>query len=85
MPWKPWIDIEPDDTSNAAAQALYQKTRNPGTHKISDLTRITSLTPEASAQIRKLRDAVFGGAEGLTPREKESAALVTSSFNGCAH
>ena len=85
MPWTPWIDIEPDDTSNATAQALYKKARNPVTRKLGDLTRITSLTPQASELIKKLCDAVFGGGNGLTPREKEIAALVTSSFNGCVH
>ncbi len=85
MPWTPWIDIEADDTSNAEAQALYQKARNPVTQKLSDLTRITSLTPQASELIKKLCDAVYGAADGLTPRDKEIAALVTSSFNGCVH
>ena len=85
MPWNPWVLIEPDDTNDPAVQDLYKKARNPITGKLSDLTRITSATPEAAAMIKQLCDVVFGGADGLTPREKEIAALVTSSFNGCVH
>lgn len=85
MPWTPWIQIEDDDTSNESGRSLYHKTRNPLTRKISDLTRITSLTPETSELIYKLSQAVYQNADGLTAREKEIAALVTSSFNGCVH
>jgi len=85
MPWKPWIHVEPDDTSNEDARKLHDRTRNPITHEISDLTRITSLTPETSELINQLCEAVYRNATGLTVREKEIAALVTSSFNGCVH
>ncbi len=70
MPWVPWIRIEEDDTSKEG---------------ISDLTRITSLTPEVSNRIDRLCTAVYRNASGLTAREKEIAALVTSSFVGCVH
>ena len=85
MPWVPWIQIEKDDTSNEEARQLYLKTKNPLTGKISDLTRITSLTPEVSNHIDNLCSAVYKNATGLTAREKEVIALVTSSFIGCVH
>ena len=85
MPWLPWIQIEKDDTSNEEVQQLYKKTRNPLSGEISDLTRITSLTPEVSAHLDSLCSSVFKSASGLTVREKEIAALVTSSFIGCVH
>jgi hypothetical protein len=69
MPWTPWIQIENDD----------------GSAKISDLTRITSLTPDVSKLIDDLCRAVYRSASGLTVREKEIVALVTSSFIGCVH
>lgn len=53
--------------------------------KISDLTRITSLTPEVSENISTLGSAVYRNATGFTAREKEIIALVTSSFIGCVH
>lgn len=71
MPWVPWIQIKKDNTSKRG--------------EISDLTRITSLTPEVSNYIDKLCSAVYRNASGLTAREKEVAALVTSSFIGCVH
>jgi len=85
MPWNPWIHVEADDTSSEDAKNLYEGTRNPITREISDLTRITSLTPETSQLINQLCEAVYRNATGLTAREKEIAALVTSSFNGCVH
>jgi len=85
MPWIPWIQIEKDDSSNEEVKKLYQKTRNSLTGKISDLTRITSLTPEVSNHLDRLCLAVYKNAVGLTVREKEIAALVTSSFIGCVH
>ena len=51
----------------------------------SDLTRITSLTPAISKCIDDLCSAVYRNASGLSMREKEIAALVTSSFIGCVH
>jgi len=85
MPWVPWIQIEKDDTPNEEVQQLYKKTRNTVTGKISDLTRLTSLTPEVSKHIDSLCSAIYKNASGLTVREKEIAALVTSSFIGCVH
>jgi len=85
MPWTPWIQIEKDDSSKEEVQQLYEKTRNSLTGKISDLTRLTSLTPEVSIHLDSLCSAVYKNASGLTPREKEIAALVTSSFVGCVH
>jgi len=85
MPWKPWIQFEKDDTSNEEVKQLYKDTRNKLTGEISDLTRITSLTPEVSNIIDNLCLAVYQNASGLTVREKEIAALVTSSFVGCVH
>jgi hypothetical protein len=85
MPWNPWISVEADDTTHAAAKTLYRKTKNPLNGKISDLTRITSLTPEVAEAIHSLCAAVYKTSSGLTAREKEVLALVTSSFIGCVH
>ncbi len=85
MPWKPWIQIEKDDSSKEEVSLLYKKTRNSLTGKISDLTRLTSLTPEFATHLDSLCSAVYKNASGLTIREKEIVALVTSSFIGCVH
>ncbi|MCP4671004.1 MAG: hypothetical protein GY857_06835 [Desulfobacula sp.] len=85
MPWIPWIQIEKDDSSKEEVNLLYKKTRNALTGKISDLTRLTSLTPEISTHLDGLCSAVYKNASGLTIREKEIVALVTSSFVGCVH
>ena len=85
MPWVPWIQIEQDDTSEEEVKQLYKKTRNSLTGKISDLTRLTSLTPKVSNHLDSLCSAVYRDAVGLTVREKEIVALVTSSFIGCVH
>ena len=85
MSWVPWIQIEKDDTSKEEVKQLYKKTENSLTGKISDLTRITSLTPEVSNCLDSLCSAVYRNASGLTVREKEIVALVTSSFVGCVH
>jgi len=85
MPWVPWIQIEKDDSSKEDVKQLYKKTRNSFTGKISDLTRLTSLTPEVSNHLDSLCSAVYKNAVGLTVREKEITALVTSSFIGCVH
>lgn len=85
MSWVPWIQIEKDDTSKEEVKQLYKKTQNSLTGKISDLTRITSLTPEVSNYLDSLCSAVYRNASGLTVREKEIVALVTSSFVGCVH
>ena len=85
MVWVPWIKTEREDTSDEKVQQLYRKTRNSVTGKISDLTQLTSLTPEVSTHLDSLCSAVYKNATGLTVREKEIAALVTSSFVGCVH
>lgn len=85
MGWIPWIQTEDDNTSMDEVQQLYKKNRNSITGKISDITRLTSLTPEVSDQINSLCSAVYRNASGLTAREKEIVALVTSSFVGCVH
>jgi alkylhydroperoxidase family enzyme len=85
MPWNTWIKIEPKNTYNEEAIRLYENTKNPITKNVSDLTRITSLTPEVSELINKLCISVYKNATGLSAREKEIAALVTSSLNGCVH
>ena len=85
MSWTPWIQIEKDDTSKEEVKQLYKKTRNSLTGKISALTRLTSLTPEVSNHLDSLCSAVYRNASGLTVREKEIVALVTSSFVGCVH
>jgi alkylhydroperoxidase family enzyme len=85
MPWNTWIIIEPENTNNEEAMRLYEKTKNPITKDVSDLIRITSLTPEVSELINKLCVSVYKNATGLSAREKEIAALVTSSLNGCVH
>ena len=73
-----WVQAE-------VVKQLYRKTRNPLTGKISDLIRLTSLTPEVSEHLDSLRSAVYRNASELTVREKEIVALVTSSFVGCVH
>ncbi len=85
MTWIPWIQIEKDDTSKEEVKQLYKKTRNSVTGDISDLTRLTSLTTEVSNHLDSLCLAVYRNASGLTVREKEIVALVTSSFIGCVH
>ncbi len=85
MSWVPWIEIEGEDTPREEVRQLYKKTKNALTRKISDLTRLTSLTPEVSNNLDSLCSAVYRNASGLTAREKEIAALVTSSFIGCVH
>jgi hypothetical protein len=85
MPWIPWIETASEDSSNEAARRLYENVRHPVTGEISDLNRITSLTPEVSEKIFALGSSVYGNAVGFSAREKEIIALVTSSFIGCVH
>ncbi len=85
MPWTPWVRVENDDTTNESVKKLYERVRNSVTGEISDLTRITSLTSEVSECLDRLCTAVYTNKSGLTVREKEIAALVTSSFIGCVH
>ncbi|MBL6996381.1 hypothetical protein [Desulfobacula sp.] len=85
MPWIPWIETENEDSSIEEIKNLYKKVRNPLTGTISDLNRITSLTPKVSENIFALGSSVYGNAVGFTAREKEIIALVTSSLIGCVH
>lgn len=85
MSWIPWIQIEKEDSSKDEVKQLYKKARNGLTKKISDLTLLTSLTPKVSNHLDSLCSAIYRGTKGLTLREKEIAALVTSSFIGCVH
>jgi hypothetical protein len=85
MPWVPWIQIEEDDSSKEEVRQLYKNAQNPITGEIPDLARLTSLTPEVSNRLNTLCSAVYKNVSGLTVREKEIAALVTSSFVGCVH
>ena len=85
MVWVPWIATENENSSREEIKNLYHKTRNPMSGKISDLTRITSLTPEVTENIYTLGSAVYRNATGFTASEKEIIALVTSSFIGCVH
>jgi alkylhydroperoxidase family enzyme len=85
MKWVPWIHTEPEETSQEDVSQLYQQTRHPMSGKISDLVRLTSLTPDVSRHVHHLGATIYRHASGLTAREKEIAALVTSSFTGCVH
>jgi predicted flap endonuclease-1-like 5' DNA nuclease len=85
MTWIPWIKIEPENSEKEAVHKLYQKARKPLTGKLSDLTQLTSLSPEMSNQLHSLGVAVYRDAGNLNQREKEVAALVTSSLIGCVH
>ncbi len=84
MPWNPWIEIDDDGTGREEAQRLFRETRNLD-GQVSDLVRITSRTPTVAKLIHELSRAVYASAKGLTLREKEIAALVTSAFVGCVH
>ncbi len=85
MPWIPWIKTENEESASEEVKNLYKQVRNPLTGQISDLNRITSLTPEVSENIFTLGSSVYGNAVGFTAREKEIIALVTSTFIGCVH
>ena len=85
MVWIPWIRIEAEDTADERVRQLYKKARKSLTGKLSDLTQLTSLTPEVSDSLHSLGVAVYRDSKGLSLREKEVAALVTSAFIGCVH
>jgi alkylhydroperoxidase family enzyme len=85
VPWIPWIDIEDESSSEPEVQELFKKTRNTLTQKVSDVVKLTSLTPEVAALIYRLNQAILDNAAGLTVREREVAALVVSAYNGCVH
>ena len=85
MPWVTWIDIEDESSDSEKVQQVYKQTRNPLTKKVSDIVRLNSLTPEVAGLLHDLNHAIHRNATGLTPREKEVAALVTAVYNGCVH
>lgn len=85
MPWTPWIHTEAEETAEGEVKKLYDRTRNSVTRKISDITQLTSLTPQTAELLFRLRDSIYKNAAGLTAREKEIAALVSSAFIGCVH
>jgi len=85
MAWVTWIEIENESTANDAVRQLYRRTRNPITKQNSDTVRLTSLTPEVSGLLHDLNQAIHRNATGLTAREKEITALITSVYNGCVH
>jgi len=82
MTWIPWIETEPLDTPNETVRELYRQTRNISSGLPPDTVRLHSLTPEIAGLINKLNHMIHESAKGLTPREKEIAALVVASFNG---
>ncbi len=85
MIWTPWIEIEPEDTTNEAVQQLYERTRDRATGHPPDTMQLTSLTPNVAGLLYDLQRAIYHGAKGLTLREKEIAALIVSVYNGCVH
>ena len=85
MSWNPWIRIEPENSSDEKVQQLYKKVRKPLTGKLSDLSQLTSLTPDVSSVLHRLGSSIYSQQSGLSLREKEVAALVTSAFVGCVH
>jgi len=84
MPWVPWIKTDNEQTDSDESRQLFLDTRGLN-GDVSDLVRITSRTPKVAKLIHELCRAVYGSAKGLTLREKEIAALVTSAFIGCVH
>ena len=85
MAWITWIEIEPDDTANEVVQQLYERTRDPATGHPPDTVRLTSLRPQVAGLLHDLQKAIYHGANGLTLREREIAALLVSTYNGCVH
>ena len=85
MPWVPWIQTVPEDTTDEAVRQVYDRTRIRRTGQVSDTVRLTSLTPEVAGLINDLNRAVHLNATGLTRREQEIAALIVSAYNGCVH
>ncbi len=84
MPWVPWIKTDHEDSQCNDVLQLFRETRGLDGN-VSDLVRITSRTPTVSRLIHELGRAVYESARGLTLKEKEIAALVTSAFIGCVH
>ncbi len=84
MAWIPWIETENEESDREEARQLFRETRGLN-GDVSDLVRITSRTPAVAKLIHDLGRAVYSASKGLTLREKEIAALVTSAFIGCVH
>ena len=85
MSWITWIKVEEESSSNTEVQKLYQQTRNPVSKQPSDTVKLNSLTPEVSRLLHELGHTIYKSATGLTVREKEISALITSAYNGCVH
>lgn len=85
MAWEPWIEIEPDDTADEVVAQLYDRTRDRATGRPSDTVRLNSLTPQVAGLLYDLQKAIYHEQTGLTLREKEIAALLVSTLNGCVH
>jgi len=85
MAWITWIEIEPDDTATEVVEQLYNRTRDRATGRPPDTVRLTSLTPQVAGLLYDLQRAIYREAKGLTLREKEVAALLVSTYNGCVH
>ncbi|GJM44885.1 MAG: hypothetical protein DHS20C21_17270 [Gemmatimonadota bacterium] len=84
MPWIPWIKVDNEESKSDEARRLFRATRELD-GGVSDLTRITSRTPAVAQLVHELGRAVYLSAKGLSLKEKEIAALVTSAFIGCVH
>ena len=85
MAWNPWIRIEPDDPADPAARDLYARTRDAALGRPPDTVRLTSLTPVVSGLLHDLQRAIQAEARGLSLREREIAALLVATLNGCVH
>ena len=75
MPWIPWIQIEKDDTSKEDVKRVYGKARNSLTGKMSDLTRLTSLTPEVAHHLDRPMLRGLWQCYGLDPAGKRDSRL----------
>ena len=85
MTWTTWIETEPDGILNATIQELYGRTRDMTSGRPPDAVRLTSMTPAVSGLLYDLQRAIYQESKGLTLREKEIAALLVSTYNGCVH
>ena len=85
MAWTTWIEMEPVDTVKEEVARLYNRALDRTTGRPLDIVRLTSLTPRVAGLLYDLKEAVCQAAEGLTLREKEIAALLVSTYNGCVH
>jgi hypothetical protein len=85
MPWNPWIQIEPNETTDETVQQLYERTRVRSTSLPPDIVRLNSLTPSVAGCINDLQKAIHRDAKGLSIKEQEISALLVASYNGCVH